>query len=205
MTVFINAFEDVKKVINNIQLPEVAVLASGGADSTLLLWLMSKANLNIRTFTVDRYNGPIPFAFDSIRRLNALGCNIPEPIILEKRTEENLDRISYALTDITTIYKLFPVFTGTTQPPPIETGISQIRPHNQTTYMSTNGKEAMPFINLTKAHVIEFYYYEGIEELLPHTHSCGHKTGGGACGECFNCRERLWAFEQIGRPPVMGV
>ena len=58
-----------------------------------------------------------------------------------------------------------------------------------------------PFIDLTKDAVLELFY--GIDELkntniLEYTHSCTSNNTG-QCGKCFQCVERSWAFDKIGR------
>ena len=48
------------------------------------------------------------------------------------------------------------------------------------------------------------YYDHGIEEILPITRSCGSPNLK-PCKICFNCRERIWAYNKSGKPLELGI
>lgn len=57
----------------------------------------------------------------------------------------------------------------------------------------------LPFSDATKDEIINLYYEYGVEELLTLTHTCSEQPLG-ACGECYQCLERAWAFRVLSKP-----
>lgn len=56
-----------------------------------------------------------------------------------------------------------------------------------------------PFFNLDKKQIAKLYKEEGlVDTLFPLTNSCNDlETVDSHCGECWFCKERLWAFGKI--------
>lgn len=57
---------------------------------------------------------------------------------------------------------------------------------------------ATPFLNITKAQVVDLYYQLGYEKWITFTRSCA-KNIPVHCGTCTNCSERKLAFSVSGR------
>lgn len=55
-----------------------------------------------------------------------------------------------------------------------------------------------PFLFLHKPQILDIIYQLGCEDLIPYTHSCTVLPVG-ACGQCYSCAERKWAFDALGK------
>jgi len=60
------------------------------------------------------------------------------------------------------------------------------------------GLVSMPFLNMSKAQIVDLYYQLGYEKWIPLTRSCA-KNIPTHCGTCTNCKERKLAFETAGK------
>jgi hypothetical protein len=67
-----------------------------------------------------------------------------------------------------------------------------------------HGKLKLPFARVPKYEIIQTFYDLGISHILHNTHSCGLPDDK-PCGHCFNCRERLWAYNMLGMTPELGI
>ena len=81
----------------------------------------------------------------------------------------------------------------------------------ENTFTDTNIKKLnkfanfiLPFIDIQKDQTIQIYYNHGIEEILPMTHSCGSSELK-PCGMCFNCKERIWAYNKLNKSLELGL
>lgn len=188
----------------------VAVLYSGGADSTLLYYLVATHLLNegkdtqLDLLIVDRHNKPIERAvnlYNTVKekindrysqlKIITVPDDTPGHLQVIKTVEQEQDNYDAILW-------------GVNQYPDDET----IRPQRAFTvdfdsYIN-HPKLKLPFANLKKSDIIEMFIQLGIEDILHNTHSCG-RPGPEPCGECFNCRERIWAFDQLGLEPNLGI
>lgn len=61
-----------------------------------------------------------------------------------------------------------------------------------------------PLADFDKSDIIREYYSNGWEDILQRTHTCGNNTSE-PCGECFNCKERIWAYEKLNISPDLGI
>ena len=59
-------------------------------------------------------------------------------------------------------------------------------------------------LDIQKDQTIQIYYNHGIEEILPMTHSCGSSELK-PCGMCFNCKERIWAYNKLNKSLELGL
>jgi hypothetical protein len=57
--------------------------------------------------------------------------------------------------------------------------------------------------HIEKDLIIQEFFNLGIEDMLSLTHSCGSNYPR-PCSKCFNCRERIWAYNTIGKPVNLG-
>lgn len=55
-----------------------------------------------------------------------------------------------------------------------------------------------PFLNSKKTQIIDIMYQLQLDFLLPYTHSCARWPVGN-CNDCYNCEERQWAFDILGK------
>ena len=56
-----------------------------------------------------------------------------------------------------------------------------------------------PFFDLTKDKIVAAAFTDRLEFILAESHTCTERSEG-RCNQCWQCRERAWAFEKAGRP-----
>lgn len=180
----------------------IAILFSGGSDSTILLYLLlldkatTKSSHNISIYVLDRYNQPLTHARNILNllsnklktELKFINYKIPEVsqhleiITASKMLELNHDIILWGINK-------YPNDTS-------------IRPNHVFDFRVLN-KVNYPFKHLYKHQIIKMFYDLEISDILDNTHSCGLNYDL-PCGQCFNCKERKWAYEQIKKPVNLG-
>jgi len=63
---------------------------------------------------------------------------------------------------------------------------------------SVHPKILMPFIEMHKDEILKILFDNDQTKLLELTHTCTERKTG-RCGQCFQCNERQWAFDQLGK------
>jgi len=58
-------------------------------------------------------------------------------------------------------------------------------------------RSVMPFKNLYKWQLIQLAERHNLQGLYPITHTCTEFTDK-ECGECWQCKERIWGFSKLG-------
>ena len=184
---------------------DIAILFSGGADSALLFYLCSSQILNLNLdakltlYVIDRHNGPIPYANLIYEQICDIIGSYQFPLAtLDIPTTPNSNQISVASKQIKNSTQHDVLLWGINQYPDDIT----IRPKVISSFTETNFIR-MPFKHYTKDIIIEQFYQLGIEDILHNTHSCGLRTEG-YCYQCFNCKERIWAYNKLGRAVNLG-
>jgi 7-cyano-7-deazaguanine synthase in queuosine biosynthesis len=176
---------------------KVSLLFSGGVESTLLLYLLMKDNIKFDAHIIDRFNNPLNKAtrvFNYIKKItNSTGelttLNFPklpqhlEIINVTSYLSKNYDIILWGINK-------YPSDTD-------------IRPAYTYDFRSLN-KVVYPFEDLDKSQILKMYYDLGIDDILPFTHSCGSNNLT-PCSVCFNCRERIWAYNILGKLLNLGI
>ncbi len=197
--------------LNVIEYPKrLAVLYSGGADSTLLYYLTASSIIKNQTdhsldlLIVDRYNKPLEKAteifyhvkqhlgdsFTSLKFIQ-LPEDIPGNLQVLKCVE--LESINYDA-----------ILWGVNQYP-ADISIRPMASHTVNFSSYTNHpKLKLPFANYSKADIISTFIELELEDILHNTHSCGQPVDI-PCGKCFNCRERTWAYRKLGLEPNLGI
>lgn len=187
------------------------MLYSGGADSTLLYYLVISSIMqnypdkSLDLIIVDRYNNPVQRATDLYNKIRSdINDTISKLrfVPLPTDTPGNL-QVMYAVDKIKADYDA--IFWGINQYP----DDTAIRPKNSSYQINFSTFKApdklhLPFANFKKTDIIDTYVKLGITDVLNKTHSCGEPVAV-PCGECFNCRERIWAFTQLGLEPNLGI
>lgn len=193
-----------------VDYPRLAVLYSGGADSTLLYYLVianllkSNQHKTLDLLIVDRHNKPIDRAVNLYNTVKEqIGDNISTlKIITVPESTPNNMQVLRMVEQVQDNYDC--ILWGVNQYPD---DIS-IRPRSEFTVdfskYADHPKLKLPFANSKKTDIIDTFIKLGLEHILNNTHSCGN-PGPVPCGECFNCRERTWAYKQLGLVPNFGV
>jgi hypothetical protein len=188
-----------------IELPvakRVGVLVSGGADSAILLYLLTKLNLEnnspceIIPFTVPKTDGAVMFAMAVIEHVNlALKCNLPSTTIVGDPTLHHSKQVLSGRDEAMEEHNIDIMVYGSQQTPPKDELIVDweypYRPdsiHYPTAYC--------PFALVDKRNTIDLYRIFDKKDLLAITHSCTEQVRG-RCDKCLYCQERAWALKSI--------
>ena len=183
----------------------IAILFSGGADSALLFYLSALEIINnnldkqITLYVIDRHNKPLSYAFDTYERI----C---EQLDFRKVQLHHLDIID--LPHYMQVPQVINIIYHKNLHDELLLGMNKypndtIRPTVISDFRETPFLK-IPFKYYTKDILIDVFFKLGIEDILYNTRSCGTPTPE-PCKTCFNCRERLWAFNRLGITPNFGV
>jgi 7-cyano-7-deazaguanine synthase in queuosine biosynthesis len=179
----------------HIHIPEnienINILMSGGADSTLLTFLLSKQTDKKIICHVLHANTQTQQIIENI--IKYLTVNFNDRYVLNYFKNKKF-LIREAVENILMIY-----------PGVVYTGCNKVVYHIQpTVYIPgdtppvrgpvANEYHIRPFIDLDKTEIIKIYKDEGLLDLLSITKSCG-LPGYERCGGCYFCMERAWAIE----------
>lgn len=184
----------------------VGILCSGGADSSLLLYILMKnisTPIHIFTCTNKKKN------YSNLSVINKVittcieltkNNNVFHHIhFVEEQTEDNMYLYSH--------FKLIKIlYTGITRNPPTEitdtwnqpnTEHEERNPNIQRDFYHRNDTFYTPFHRVNKKVIAEMYKeLDLLTSLYPLTRSCEHELlTEGHCGECWWCLERQWAFD----------
>lgn len=201
-------------MIKRDTLKYIGVQMSGGADSTLIAYLIAahivKYNLKTRlrriTFGFGNKSEILKKAEDIQYTITKLiGKDIWEDPYTAFYEHKNMHSIKDQLTYLFDNDLIDHVIHGVTKNPPIE----ELPDHENTRMVERdepvlydNEYWSAPFYNLTKDVILQEYFNLGIESLLFDTCSCDANISPKLivpCGACWWCKERQWAFNKIGK------
>lgn len=206
---------------NNLTL---GIWLSGGADSSLLCYLLAKHikenNLPYKLQPVTIPKRPSDTHYADVLEFvkKELDCNdlFCDPIVhytdsgsYESSFEDlNLDNISQG--------KYNWIYTGINQTPPPNVidehsnELERVRSNKTLKMLFINAivehegtyyefGEIRPFFNVDKKHLAKIYHQENLfETLFPLTNSCSQlDIVNDHCGECWFCKERIWGFGKL--------
>ena len=191
--------------MHTINLPEnknIALMFSGGADSSILLYLLHKHNIEenknciIQSYTVPRRTGARDHTANVINCIRSyLKIDIPNTILVG---DPNIHHSIFLDTGIDEAYQKYKpdlIFIGTTQNPDTQLNTTFDYPARETVKETALIKH--PFSHFDKSYILSLYFEYKIEEMLKLTHSCSVEVFG-RCNYCFFCKEREWAFTKLG-------
>lgn len=209
----------VEKHVKNI-----GIWVSGGADSSILLYLLSKKikdeNLDVMIH---------PFSVRRGRPVNPIYAENVIDFIVEKLNFENMNEIKIYYPDKNDEYqreikefrerdvenfnsnKIEIMYSGiTSNPPENDSTISKNkeRSRDESSERLIEDKSSLayyinPFFKINKKNIAEIYEkFDLLNDLFPITRSCeGDKKDTRNytthCGKCWWCEERLWAFGRL--------
>lgn len=189
------------ETVFKFQLPllqrRIAVLVSGGLDSSLLYYLVKSLAIQDSRYTV------VPYTLER----NDGSKRHAQQVIDYVHDKLNIDRIETTYIPI----------SETASERQVSEGISKIlKTNNNILYVgliqtlpehALNGVPIpfipidhdsikFPFRNLYKTHIVDMIQQLRITELYGLTHSCVYDTSY-KCNECNRCNERRWAFQTL--------
>jgi 7-cyano-7-deazaguanine synthase in queuosine biosynthesis len=201
--------EDVKIVIPD---GPIGIKCSGGADSSLLLFiLMSNTEYPIHIFSgaFKRKNRAsitvTPAVIDKCIELTKK-TNIFQHIVFSEVEEQSC--INDMAKTFLTKNEIIALYSGVTSIPPddvVENFLNKKVSPEIYKSRNPNIKKSLiddglyrPFINIDKKKIKDMYQNLGIlESLFPLTRSCESiKVFSGHCERCWWCEERFWAFNR---------
>lgn len=192
----------------------VGVLCSGGADSSLVLYLLMKYSdqpihiLTLSNATKHFTNSLIiNYVIDyCIKKTNNTNITLHNWFTIEQ-TNKELERLPLQMLTNKTFSTLY---IGDTCYPPDELNQSWAEQTNdvfqniQARQPNKNrptkiGPMYTPYTNYDKRKIAEIYKAENIMDLFSYTRSCEsiEDIGTRHCGNCWWCKEREWAFGRL--------
>ena len=184
----------------------IGCVCSGGADSSILLYQLTKTIRKIKVFTfVLQNNRP----YNVIKSTNVINfckndnnCNI-EHVVTDIPNSFSVKE--FILENMSLFNSIELLFTGHTENPPTNEIEPSTEPnrnvgvHKEILEPIGNFQAVHPFYNINKKHIVKKYKDYGVYETLwPLTWSCEgseketkHFTV--PCNNCWWCKERAWS------------
>jgi hypothetical protein len=177
------------------------LLLSGGLDSAILLYLLilENKNLKIQPFTIPKYDGAYLYADPIIEFFNKkFSLNIPKTIKVGNPDSHHSQQNVSAVKEIFKNYHIDQLFIAINT---IPESLKDYPGAPNRAKASLDPKIVFPFVDLTKDKILSILFESNLEELIPLTHSCTEQTEG-RCKVCWQCKEREWAFNQLGKQDI---
>lgn len=187
-------------MISDFQFNRIGVSLSGGPDSAILYYKVLKENLllempkSIIALCMPKHDGADYFA-KLVNDWMKVHFKLDElPLLFIGNPNDEHDQIVTNAIWSALKFNIVDCVLLADNVPPVNAfpGLQPVR--NRSTIPSI----VQPFFDLTKDQIISMFFEEGVEDLLAITHSCTEMTRG-RCGRCWQCSERAWAFQTIGR------
>ena len=174
-----------RRIISINQKGKVGILMSGGVDS----WVLHNMLTDPIIFNIVRADG-----FDSAERVRNL---TGKPVIeIPELTTDHWHRFNVGIEDILKNYDVDQLYDGTNLNPPIdmfpEFNILS-KPHRP--WRINVPRYETPFLHLHKYHIIDLA--KQLQIPLENTRSCIDNASGDECGQCWQCKEKKWGFQQL--------
>lgn len=190
---------DSKKIVVEIQQnKKYGIMLSGGLDSAMLLYLILLENkfCNIQPFSIPKHDGSHRYVQGILEYFNTeFDIKLPDPIIVGNPDVHHSQQSRVAITELFLKYPVDYLFIGLNQNPPQPWGDPNWERPNRPT-KSDDSRIILPFIELYKTHIVDLIFQYDQQYILNLTHTCTEQKVG-RCGQCFQCNERSWAFEQL--------
>lgn len=182
---------------------KLGILVSGGFDSALMLYLWAKLSISndkqILAITTDRGRGAKEFASEIISKVNALtGKNIKQvilPVPAQAHHSQQVGWIAYPAMKKKLIDCDCLMNAATDNPNTVNLSSGPDRGPLDKVDLYPDRK--FPFRYLNKTHTVSLMHQLGLNWIMEMSHTCT-ESNDLRCGVCWQCRERVWAFQQLG-------
>ncbi len=180
------------------------IMLSGGLDSSVLLYLILKENKNIsiQPFSIPKHDDShlfVPGILDYLE--NLFSIKLPKTILVGNPQVHHTQQSKTAVEEIFKNHADIDfLFFATNQNPTHSFDYSKypLDGFPNRVKGSDHSKILMPFIEMYKDDILKILFDNNQEELLSLTHTCTERKTG-RCGQCFQCNERAWAFNQLDK------
>jgi tRNA(Ile)-lysidine synthase TilS/MesJ len=205
--------------INDVSIPlfdsKVGLSMSGGADSSLLLYILlsnKKETLEVFTLASDlkgRTSAKIAAnVIDKCIELTGNNKVNHHVVYVDMQNDEELFRLPHEMLSEN---KISMMYTAITANPPKEIADNFLTPIENSEHAKRdpavyrpiiNGNVCRPFFNIDKIKIAEMYESLGLlYTLFPLSRSCELKNPPsnflGHCDNCWWCKERFWGFKRL--------
>jgi 7-cyano-7-deazaguanine synthase in queuosine biosynthesis len=207
-------------IINDVNIPlfegKVGLSMSGGADSSLLLYILlsnKKETLEVFTLASDlkgRTSAKIAAnVIDNCIELTGNNNVNHHVVYVDEQNDEKLFRLPL---EMLAENKINMMYTAVTANPPKEIADNFFTPNENTEQnfrdplifrnIIINDSWCCPFFNIDKTKIAEMYKSLGLmDTLFPLTRSCELENPPsnflGHCDNCWWCKERFWGFKRL--------
>jgi len=217
-----NKFGKVKILSNNMLAKSIGISMSGGADSTMLCYLLAKSISNGKlNISIQPYNGydinlpgdsnKIPFIITYIRnKFPDVDLKWPVSVVFSNPGHKDIKNIFIKDLEKKIIYKLFDKrVVGITPGPPIEvqrkfkilgkkSNIKRLPGYDLYDEVTDfDGNTTGVFSKVDKRFIIQCYKDFDIIDLLEKTESCVELQKCTTEPKCWWCMEREWAIKEV--------
>ena len=191
----------------------IGLLLSGGLDSSVLLHLMNKANTSSKYyfFTMNKGDNSVGHV-EELLTYHDMGNNTYEKVVINLDEYGSDDRYHGSEKESTgawkSIYenywdKIDVLYNGNTGMPTEDLESSTL-PVDRTRSIKAEQKYTkfiMPFIHINKSHTVWLAKKYSLDNIIKYSHTCTEQADG-SCGECWQCKERMWGFNYHGYEDV---
>lgn len=184
----------------------IGILMSGGFDSALLLHLICNVNDNshIKIFTIDKPDGSM-FHVSNLLRFNNFRTNTYERIIVPGGDGDEVNdlgitgRIAFGYIRDNYLSSLDVLYSGNTKNPPVFLESTTKEPDRSTANKAEQKYDnfVMPFSEHSKDFTVKMVDDLKLYYIIRWSHTCTEQLEG-RCFQCWQCKERQWAFETAG-------
>lgn len=174
------------------------ILLSGGIDSAILMYLLVKENpkIKLQPFTIPKFDGAALYADPIIAHFNKkFNLQIPSTIFVGDPTAHHSLQSKTAIIEILQLNIVDYLFMGTNQNPP---ELNDMLNAPQRVKKSEHPKILLPFIEMYKDQILKLMFENQQEDLMNITHTCTEMSAT-RCNVCWQCTERIWAFNQLNK------
>lgn len=198
----------------------VGILCSGGADSSILLYLLAKYTTEeihvFTTATTAKGRSNVIPSVNVVEKVMQLTGNIKIVHHLRYLETQNKKALVFPLEPYFLNNSIHVLYSGETANPPADVlarfngtqdaDTIQRRDSNKvrSTYVEREfGRFCNPWLNIDKSKIAEIYKEYGlVDSLFPLTRSCETldkelQAIQAHCGVCWWCEERQWAFSRL--------
>lgn len=188
--------DDIIRIVKTFN--RIGISVSGGFDSALLSYLIFETRAELGTdnivefFTVPRYDDSVIHAkriIDFIDGRFNIGAYSTHTIVGNPDIHHSL-QVDSGLREMLACDRLDIILAGENIVPPEDEV-----PGGPIRYRGKPAKLYKPFFDYTKDVIIQLAIDKNLTEVMELSHTCTESKMY-RCGNCWQCKERAWAFRQ---------